>query len=165
MTPGLFWSFKCLIHWGISSSWQKHKSATNQQDQSLATEVRSHKVLLCLSPCLRTMTMSLCPWKCVGCSWHGSIRLWKHWLSSWELQGHSELTWGDELCCQHGQVWMISLLLQKPWIPEPFSWAKSCEVPMFWAQWVKYFFPLFFFFNYCFPEIETTLKYQIKQVP
>lgn len=74
-----------------------------------------------LSPCLITITVSLCPWKCVGCSWYGSTWLWKHWLSFWELQRHSELTWGDELCCQHSQVWVISLLVQKPWIQEPFS--------------------------------------------
>lgn len=99
MTPGLFWSLKCLILWGISSSWQKHRSATNQQDQSLATElVRSHEVLclLSLSPCLRIIRMSLCPWKCVGCSWYASTWLWKHWLSSWELQW-VHLRWGAVL--------------------------------------------------------------------
>lgn len=114
-----------------------------------------------LSPWLRIITMSLCPWKCVGCSWlqHGFESI------ASAPESCSEHTWGDELCCQHGQVWVIPVLVQKPWIQEPISQAKICEFECFGLDECFWFSFTFLFYYYCFTEIETILKYQIKQVP
>lgn len=91
-----------LRHFFIMTKAQEYYKSARPESCNRSKISQGPLPSVSLFPCLRTM--SLCPWKCVGCSWYGSTWLWKHWLSSWELQRHSELPWGDELCCQRAQV-------------------------------------------------------------
>lgn len=169
MASGLFWSLKCLILWGISSSWQELRSATNQQDQSLATElVRSREILclLCLFPHVWELLQCPCVLESVrsvlGMAQHGFESIGsvpescRGTVSSPEVMNCADNVakygWFHSWFRSHGS---------KSHSAKPRSVKFEC---FGLDEWSIFGFPLLFFY-YCFWEIETTPKYHIKQVP